>query len=162
MKKILLLVDGSNYLYRAFYALPSMRNTANEPTGAIYGVVNMLRRLLINYPTVYLACIFDAKGKNFRDDIYPAYKANRPPMPADLAKQIAPIKDILRAGGWPVLTVEGVESDDVIGTLSVQAISYDMQVAIATSDKDMAQLVNDDVVMINTTPNETLDLDAEI
>ena len=116
--KTLLLVDGSSYLYRAFHALPDLRNRHNEPTGAIYGVLNMLRRLRKDYSADYLACVFDAKGKTFRDDMYPEYKAHRPSMPDDLVRQIEPLHTAIRAMGWPLLMVDGVEADDVIGTLS--------------------------------------------
>src|SRR5512144_646251 len=116
--KTLLLVDGSSYLYRAFHALPDLRNRNNEPTGAIYGVLNMLRRLHKDYHADYSACVFDAKGKTFRDDLYPQYKSHRPPMPDDLAAQIPPLYECIRAMGWPMLIVEGVEADDVIGTLA--------------------------------------------
>src|SRR5512147_260098 len=119
--KTLLLVDASSYLYRAFHALPDLRNKAGDPTGAIYGVINMLRRLQKDVAAEYSACVFDAKGKTFRDEVYPAYKAHRPPMPDDLAAQIEPLMECVRAMGWPVLTVDGVEADDVIGTLARQA-----------------------------------------
>jgi len=119
--KTLLLVDGSSYLYRAFHALPDLRNKAGEPTGAVYGVLNMLRRLRKDIPSEYSACVFDAKGKTFRDDIYPEYKAHRPAMPDDLAAQIEPLLECIRATGWPLLIVDGVEADDVIGTLAKQA-----------------------------------------
>ncbi len=113
--KTLLLVDGSSYLYRAFHALPDFRNRNNEPTGAIYGVINMLRRLHKDYEAHYSACVFDAKGKTFRDDLYAQYKSHRPPMPDDLVAQIAPLYECINAMGWPMLIVEGVEADDVIG-----------------------------------------------
>jgi DNA polymerase-1 len=157
MQKTLLLVDGSSYLYRAFHALPDMRNAANEPTGALYGIINMLRRLRTDYPAAYLACVFDAKGKTFRDDMYADYKATRASMPEDLVKQITPIHAAVRAMGWPILMVEGVEADDVIGTLTVQAVSHGMQAVVSTGDKDLAQLVNEHVTLINTMSNETLD-----
>ncbi|WP_395823045.1 DNA polymerase I [Collimonas sp.] len=157
MQKNLLLVDGSSYLYRAFHALPDMRNAANEPTGALYGIINMLRRLRIDYPSAYLACVFDAKGKTFRDDMYADYKATRAAMPEDLVKQITPIHAAVRALGWPILMVEGVEADDVIGTLTVQAVAHGMDAVVSTGDKDLAQLVNDHVTLINTMNNEKLD-----
>ncbi len=153
----LLLVDGSSYLYRAFHALPDLRNRHNEPTGAIYGVLNMLRRLRKDVSADYSACVFDAKGKTFRDDWYPEYKANRPPMPADLAAQIAPLHDAIRALGWPLLMVEGVEADDVIGTLATKAWNEGIHTVISTGDKDMAQLVNSHVSLVNTMTNEKLD-----
>src|SRR5262245_11506842 len=120
--KTLLLVDGSSYLYRAFHALQqsTLHNTQGQPTGAIYVMLNMLRKLLKDMPADRLACVFDAKGKTFRDDVYPQYKANRAPMPDDLAVQIAPLKEAITALGWPLLEVEGVEADDVIGTLARQ------------------------------------------
>lgn len=155
--KMLLLVDGSSYLYRAFHALPDLRNRHNEPTGAIYGVLNMLRRLHKDYHPDYSACIFDAKGKTFRDDLYPQYKAHRPPMPTDLAAQISPLHDCIRAMGWPLLIEEGVEADDVIGTLAKQAVSEHMQCIISTGDKDIAQLVEPQIELVNTMNNERLD-----
>jgi DNA polymerase-1 len=157
MNKTLLLVDGSSYLYRAFHAMPDLRNAEGAPTGAIYGMINMLRKLRNDYSAAYIACVFDAKGKTFRDDLYPEYKAHRPPMPEDLAKQIEPIHEAVRALGWPILMVEGIEADDVIGTLAVQAVEHGMEAVISTGDKDMAQLVNDHVSLINTMTNEKLD-----
>jgi DNA polymerase I len=155
--KILLLVDGSSYLYRAFHALPDLRNARDEPTGAMYGVINMLRRLAADYKADYLACIFDAKGKTFRDDWYAEYKANRPPMPEDLIAQIEPLHQAIEALGWPLLMIDGVEADDVIGTLSKQASAAGMRCVVSTGDKDLAQLVNAEVELINTMSNETLD-----
>ncbi len=155
--KTLLLVDASSYLYRAFHALPDLRNRHNEPTGAVYGVLNMLRRLHQDYQADYSACVFDAKGKTFRDELYPEYKAHRPPMPPDLAAQIAPLHDAIRAMGWPLLAVEGVEADDVIGTLAHHGAQAGMRVVISTGDKDIAQLVNGQVTLINTMSNEALD-----
>ena len=155
--KTLLLVDGSSYLYRAFHALPDLRNRNNEPTGAIYGVLNMLRRLHKDYQAHYSACVFDAKGKTFRDDLYAEYKSHRPPMPDDLAAQIAPLHECIGAMGWPMLIVKGVEADDVIGTLAKQAGRENIRCVISTGDKDIAQLVNPQVTLINTMSNETLD-----
>jgi DNA polymerase-1 len=155
--KTLLLVDGSSYLYRAFHALPDLRNAANEPTGAIYGVLNMLRRLRREVPADYIACVFDAKGKTFRDALYAQYKAHRPPMPDDLAAQVEPLKAAIAAMGWPVLVMEGVEADDVIGTLAREAESQGMETIISTGDKDMAQLVGPHVTLVNTMTNEKLD-----
>ena len=155
--KTLLLVDGSSYLYRAFHAMPDLRNRQNEPTGAIYGVLNMLRRLHKDYPADYSACVFDAKGKTFRDDIYPEYKAHRPSMPEDLAHQIAPLHEAIIAMGWPLLMIDGVEADDVIGALAKQAEREGMRVVISTGDKDIAQLVNPHVTLVNTMSNEVLD-----
>ena len=157
MQKTLLLVDGSSYLYRAFHAMPDLRNAQGEPTGAIYGMINMLRRLRHDYPAAYMACVFDAKGKTFRDDWYPEYKAQRAPMPDDLRQQIIPIHEVVLAMGWPILMVEGVEADDVIGTLAVAASAQGLKTIISTGDKDMAQLVNADVGLINTMSNEKLD-----
>ncbi|SDG63503.1 DNA polymerase I [Propionivibrio dicarboxylicus] len=159
-KPILLLVDGSSYLYRAFHAMPDLRNSQNEPTGAIYGVLNMLRRLDGDFKgqnVAYKACVFDAKGKTFRDDWYPEYKANRPSMPDDLAAQIAPIHAGVAALGWPILMVDGVEADDVIGTLACQAAAEGLDVVVSTGDKDLAQLVTPQVRLVNTMSNETLD-----
>ena len=153
----LLLVDGSSYLYRAFHAMPDLRNQANEPTGAVYGVINMLRRLGSDFKADYLACVFDAKGKTFRDDWYPDYKAQRPPMPDDLACQIGPLHACIRALGWPLLCIEGVEADDVIGTLAREAGDQGIECIVSTGDKDLAQLVNPHVRLVNTMSNETLD-----
>ncbi|MFS2112700.1 DNA polymerase I [Herbaspirillum frisingense] len=158
MQKTLLLVDGSSYLYRAFHALPDMRNAEGAPTGALYGIINMLRRLRNDYPASYVACVFDAKGKTFRDDLYPDYKATRKSMPEDLALQIEPIHAAVRALGWPILMVEGIEADDVIGTLSVQATAAGLDTIISTGDKDMAQLVDEHVTLVNTMSNEVLDI----
>jgi DNA polymerase I len=157
MQNTLLLVDGSSYLYRAFHALPDLRSPDGHPTGAMHGMVNMLRRLRADYPAAYIACVFDAKGKTFRDDMYPEYKATRASMPDDLRKQIEPIHEAVRHLGWPILMVEGVEADDVIGTLAVQARERGMNTIVSTGDKDLAQLVNDKVMLINTMSNEKLD-----
>ncbi len=153
----LLLVDGSSYLYRAFHALPDLRNSAGEPTGAIRGVLSMLRRLKNDYHAEYIACIFDAKGKTFRDDIYPDYKAQRPPMPEELRTQIAPLHEAIAAEGWPLLMQEGVEADDVIGTLTRQARARNWDVVISTGDKDLTQLVGPGVRWVNTMSEEVLD-----
>ena len=155
--KTLLLVDGSSYLYRAFHALPDLRNAQGEPTGAIYGVLNMLRRLAADYKPDYLACVFDAKGKTFRDEWYAEYKAHRPPMPEDLARQIEPLHQAVAALGWPLLMIGGVEADDVIGTLARQAADAGMRCVVSTGDKDLTQLVNAQVTLINTMNNERLD-----
>src|SRR2546428_1846195 len=157
LEKTLLLVDGSSYLYRAFHALPDLRNAAGEPTGAIYGVLNMLRRLLADYRADHVACVFDAKGKTFRDELYPDYKANRPPMPDDLGNQIEPLFEAIRALGWPLVQIEGVEADDVIGTLAREAEKHGLRCVISTGDKDLAQLVSDRVTLVNTMSNERLD-----
>lgn len=155
--KTLLLVDGSSYLYRAFHALPDLRNHKNEPTGAIHGVLNMLRRLHKDYHADYSACVFDAKGKTFRDELYPEYKAHRPSMPHDLAVQIEPLHACIHAMGWPMLIIDGVEADDVIGTLAKQAVKENVRCIISTGDKDIAQLVNPNITLVNTMSNEVLD-----
>ncbi|MDP3308659.1 DNA polymerase I [Methylotenera sp.] len=148
--KTLLLVDGSSYLYRAFHAMPDLRNSQNEPTGAIQGVLNMLRRLHKDYPSDYSACVFDAKGKTFRDDIYAEYKANRASMPDDLRVQIDPLHEAIKALGWPLIMEEGVEADDVIGALAKQAERENVRVIISTGDKDISQLVNQHITVVNT------------
>lgn len=158
MTRPLLLVDGSSYFFRAFHALPPLTNSKGQPTGAIYGVVNMVKRLIKDYQPERIAVIFDAKGKTFRDDWYPAYKAHRPPMPVELSSQFEHLLNILSAMGLPLLTIEGVEADDVIGTLACQASAQGVEVIISTGDKDMAQLVNEHVTLINTMSNQTLDV----
>ena len=160
--KTLLLVDGSSYLYRAFHALPDLRNHHNKPTGAVYGVLNMLRRLHKDFQSDYSACVFDAKGKTFRDEIYSEYKAHRPPMPSDLVEQITPLHDCIQAMGWPLLIVDGVEADDVIGTLAKKACNHGMQCIISTGDKDIAQLVNHTIRLVNTMNNEILDTEGVV
>lgn len=155
--KTLLLVDGSSYLYRAFHAMPDLRSPQGEPTGAIHGVLNMLRKLRADFPADYSACVFDAKGKTFRDDWYPAYKAHRPPMPDDLRLQIEPLHEAVAAAGWNILMVDGVEADDVIGTLARQATQSGARCIISTGDKDLTQLVNARVTLVNTMSNEVLD-----
>ena len=159
-KHRLLLVDGSSYLYRAFHAMPDLRNGAGEPTGAIYGMVNMMRRARSELKADHIACVFDAKGKTFRDEMYSEYKAHRSPMPEDLVKQIEPIHAMVKALGWPVLMVSGVEADDVIGTLACQATQAGWETIISTGDKDLAQLVNSSVTLINTMTNEKLDIEG--
>ncbi len=154
---LLLLVDGSSYLYRAYHALPDLRNPAGEPTGALYGVLNMLRRLESDHKADYKAVVFDAKGKTFRDDWYPEYKAHRPPMPDDLRAQIEPIHAAIAAAGWPVLCVDGVEADDVIGTLATKAAVDGIDTLISTGDKDLTQLVGPHVRWYNTMSEEMLD-----
>ncbi|TAK43419.1 MAG: DNA polymerase I [Betaproteobacteria bacterium] len=156
-EKTLLLVDGSSYLYRAFHALPELKSPRGEPTGAVYGVAAMLRRLAADHKAQARACVFDAKGKTFRDEAYPQYKAHRPPMPETLAAQIEPLKELVAALGWPVLSVEGVEADDVIATLAEQARRGGWRCVISSSDKDLAQLVDARVTVVNTMSNETLD-----
>jgi DNA polymerase-1 len=154
--KTLLLVDGSSYLYRAYHALPDLRTAAGEPTGAIRGFVGMLKVLREQVQADYLACVFDAKGRTFRDEIYSEYKANRTAMPDDLTRQVASIHEVVAALGWPILEIAGIEADDVIGILSRQARERGIRVVISTSDKDLAQLVNEDVTLVNTMSNETL------
>jgi len=152
-----ILVDGSSYLHRAYHALPPLTTEDGQPTGAIFGVMNMIRRLINDYHPKYMAVVFDAKGKNFRHKIYPEYKANRPPMPDDLKVQLEPLYKIIRAMRIPLLVIEGVEADDVIGTLAHQVTKSGKKVLISTSDKDFAQLVNDDVTLINTMSDTLLD-----
>ncbi|GAA4878583.1 DNA polymerase I [Ferrimonas pelagia] len=156
-KKPLILVDGSSYLYRAYHAPPHLTNSKGEPTGAVYGVVNMLRSLLRQYDPTHMAVVFDAKGKTFRDEIYPEYKAQRPSMPDDLRSQIEPLHAIIQALGLPMIVKSGVEADDVIGTLAVQGEKAGFDVLISTGDKDMAQLVTDKVTLVNTMTDTTLD-----
>src|SRR5437879_4818529 len=153
----LVLVDGSSYLYRAFHALPDLRTSQGEPTGALRGVVSMLRRMVEDGKPDYFAVVFDAPGKTFRDDWYPEYKAQRPPMPDDLVRQIEPLHELVRAHGWPLLMVDGVEADDVIGTLVLEAAAQGIACVISTSDKDLAQLVRPGITLVNTMSNETLD-----
>ncbi|WP_345797631.1 DNA polymerase I [Castellaniella sp. MT123] len=164
MKKTLLLVDGSSYLYRAYHAMPDLRNARGEPTSALYGVISMLRRLMHDYKDAaqYGACVFDAPGGSFREAIYPRYKANRPSMPDDLRAQIAPIHEAAAALGWTVISTPGVEADDIIGTLARQATEEGFYTIISTGDKDLAQLVNDQVELINTMSGERQDREGVI
>ena len=158
-EKTLLLVDGSSYLYRAFHALPELRSPkTGEPTGAIYGVLNMLRKLATDYKAQARACVFDAKGKTFRDEVYPDYKATRSAMPDDLSRQVEPLLEAVAALGWPVLSVAGVEADDVIATLAEEAKRRGWRTVISTGDKDLTQLVDDRTLWINTMSNEKLDV----
>jgi DNA polymerase-1 len=154
LPKTLLLVDGSSYLYRAFHAMPDLRavpgDPASSPTGAIRGMINMLQKLRRDVPADYAACVFDAKGPTFRDALYPEYKAHRSPMPDDLRAQIEPIHEVVRLMGWKVLDVPGVEADDVIGTLAVTAAGQGIEVVVSSGDKDLAQLVNAHVTIIDT------------
>ncbi|PSQ92175.1 MAG: hypothetical protein BRD57_03235 [Proteobacteria bacterium SW_6_67_9] len=150
----LVLVDGSSYLYRAYHALPALTNDADEPTGAVFGVINMLKRLIGDYAPQRMAVVFDAPGPTFRAAIYADYKANRPPMPDELAAQIAPIHELVRALGLPLVSIEGVEADDVIATL---ARREDGPVVISTGDKDLAQLVDGHITLVNTMSGEVLD-----
>ncbi|MEO0363956.1 MAG: DNA polymerase I [Pseudomonadota bacterium] len=157
MTKTLLLVDGSSYLFRAFHALPPLTNSSGEPTGALHGVLNMLNKLVREVEPDYVGVVFDAPGKTFRDDMFADYKAQRPPMPDDLRSQIQPLLDIVVAMGLPLLRVSGVEADDVIGTLAVQAADQGIRTVVSTSDKDMAQLVREGVTLVNTMSDTTLD-----
>ena len=156
-KPPIVLVDGSSYLFRAFHALPPLTNSKGQPTGAVYGVINMLNKLVAEYKPEHIAVVFDAKGKTFRNDMYKEYKANRPPMPDELSSQIAPLYEIIEALGYPMVIVSGVEADDVIGTYARQATEQKLDTLISTGDKDMAQLVNPHVTLINTMNNVVLD-----
>ncbi|MCO6546739.1 MAG: hypothetical protein J6583_03035, partial [Gilliamella sp.] len=153
----IILIDGSSYLYRAFFACPPLTNAKGEPTGAIFGVVNMVRSLINQYNPTHIAVVFDAKGGSFRNELYNEYKATRDEMPENLRPQIEPIHTILKAMGLPLLCIEGVEADDVIGTLARQAERENLEVLISTGDKDMAQLVSDRITLINTMNNTQLD-----
>ncbi len=157
-RKRLVLVDGSSYLYRAFHAMPNFTNSRGEPTGAVYGITNMLRKLLNDYDPEYIAVVFDAKGKTFRDELYPDYKANRPPMPPELREQVDPVHAVVTALGLPMLVVEGVEADDVIGTLAKQASAEGFDTLISSGDKDLTQLVDTQVTMINTMSDTHFDI----
>ncbi len=160
MRKTLLLVDGSSYLYRAYHAMAQLSAPDGAPTGALYGVLNMLRRLRADYVYDYCAVVFDAKGKNFRHEMFPDYKATRPPMPDDLRPQAEALPDLVRLMGWPVLVIPQVEADDVIGTLAAMAGEAGWNVVVSTGDKDMAQLVNERVTLVNTMSGETLDIEG--
>ena len=157
---MLLLVDGSSYLYRAYHAMPNLTGPGGVPTGAIHGFIAMLKKLRADNNAEHAACVFDAKGKTFRDDWYPEYKANRSPMPDDLRKQIEPIHEAVKLLGWPVLEVPGIEADDAIGTLAKRAAESGHRVIVSTGDKDLAQLVNERVSLINTMSGEALDVDG--
>src|SRR6188768_3835804 len=156
----LVLVDGSSYLYRAFHALPPFTNSRGEPTGAVFGVLNMLNKFLKDYEPERIAVVFDAPGKTFRDDLFAEYKAHRPPMPDDLRAQIEPLFEAVKGMGLPILREIGVEADDVIGTLACTAAKQDLSVLISTGDKDMAQLVSPKITLINTMSNTVLDRDG--
>jgi DNA polymerase-1 len=156
-KKLLVLVDGSSYLFRAFHALPPLTNSSGQPTGAVVGVINMLRKLMADENPDYIGVVFDAPGKTFRDEIYAEYKAHRPPMPDDLRDQIKPLHAIIRAMGMPLVIEPNVEADDVIGTLAVEAQKAGLKTLISTSDKDLAQLVNDDITLVNTMSDTVTD-----
>ena len=160
--KTFVLVDGSYYMFRAYHGMPELNNGKGEPTGAIFGVINMLRKLINEYQPDYLAVVFDAKGKTFRNDLYAEYKAHRPPMPDDLICQIAPIHDIIRALGLPLLVIDDVEADDVIGTLATQASKQGLMTYISSGDKDLAQLVDDHTRLVNTMNNTVLDSDGVV
>ncbi|CAM2736641.1 DNA polymerase I [Glaesserella parasuis] len=161
-KNPLVLVDGSSYLYRAFHAFPPLTNKQGEPTGAMYGVLNMLKSLIAQVEPSHIAVVFDARGKTFRDELFEQYKSHRPPMPDELRSQIQPLHAMIKALGIPLLSIEGVEADDVIGTLAVQASQAGKHVLISTGDKDMAQLVNDHIMLINTMNNTLLDREGVI
>src|SRR5579862_3920766 len=152
----LVLIDGSGYLYRAFHALPPLTNRLGEPTGALFGVFNMLRLELKAKPD-YIAFVVDAPGRTFRDDLYAEYKAHRAPMPDDLVAQIAPMRQLVDALGFPQLCIDGIEADDVIGTLALQATANEIDVIVSTGDKDLAQLVGPHVTLVNTMTNSRLD-----
>jgi DNA polymerase-1 len=156
----LVLIDGSSYLYRAYHALPKLSNSAGEPTGALHGVLSMINKLVREQPAEHIAVVFDAPGKTFRDEMYAEYKANRPPMPDDLREQVEPLIDAVRAMGLPLLRVEGVEADDVIGTLCCRNAEKGLNVLVSTVDKDMAQLVSDKVTLVNTMTGQVLDRDG--
>jgi DNA polymerase-1 len=156
----LVLIDGSSYLYRAFHALPPLTNSQGEPTGALHGVLTMILKLIRDEQPAHVAVVFDAPGKTFRDEMFADYKANRPPMPDDLRSQVQPILDAVVAMGLPLLRVDGVEADDVIGTLCAQADKKGLDVLVSTGDKDLAQLVTDKVTLINTMNDSRLDRDA--
>ncbi|MDW9138339.1 DNA polymerase I [Legionella pneumophila] len=160
MKPPLILIDGSSYFFRAFHALPPLTNSKGQPTGAIYGVANMIKKIIKDYQPEEIAVVFDAKGKTFRDEWYPEYKAHRPPMPQELSSQFQPLIQLLQAMGLPLLIIDGVEADDVIGTLAKQATEQGIPVVISTGDKDMAQLVNEHVSLINTMSNYSMDIDG--
>src|SRR5580658_10231641 len=153
----LVLIDGSSYLYRAFFALPPLTNSKGAPTGAIYGVLNMLSKFLRDFTPPHIGVVFDAPGKTFRDELFAEYKANRPPMPDDLRSQTEPLLSAVQALGLPLLRIDGVEADDVIGTLAARAAAAGQQVLISTGDKDMAQLVNEHITLVNTMSNTVLD-----
>ena len=156
----LVLVDGSSYLYRAYHALPKLTSSRGEPTGAVHGVLSMLQKLINEHDTEHFVVVFDAPGKTFRDEMFEEYKANRPPMPDDLRAQIDPLLEAVAAMGLPLLRIEGVEADDVIGTLCRLGSAANMKVLVSTGDKDMAQLVDDNVTLVNTMTGSILDRDG--
>ena len=156
--KTLVLVDGSSYLFRAYHALPALTNSKGMPTGAAYGVLNMLRKLLTDYQPEYVAVVFDSKEATIRHEIFPEYKANRDVMPDELAVQIKPLHDMIKAMGIPLVVIPGVEADDIIGTLAKEATKAGLKTVISTGDKDMAQLVDDHVTLINTMNDSVMDI----
>jgi DNA polymerase-1 len=158
--KPIILIDGSSYLHRAYHALPALTNSKGEPTGAIFGVINMIRRLLKDYDPEYIAVVFDPKGKTTRHQIYPEYKAHRPPMHDELRVQIQPLHAMIKAMGLPLVMIDGVEADDVIGTLAKEAEKHSIPVLISTGDKDLAQLVDANITLINTMNNQILDING--
>jgi DNA polymerase-1 len=160
--KPLILIDGSSYLYRAFHALPPLTNSKGEPTGAVFGVINMIRKLIQDYDPEHIAVVFDPRGKTTRDEIYPQYKAHRPAMPDELSAQVQPLFSVIRAMGLPLVQIEGIEADDVIATLAKQALKENIPVVISTGDKDMAQLVDGNVTLINTMTNTVFDREGVI
>ncbi|MCC7399840.1 MAG: DNA polymerase I, partial [Planctomycetes bacterium] len=155
--KLVLLVDGSSYLYRAYHALPDLRGPEGIPTGAVHGMVGMMKKLRQDVGAEHACCVFDAKGRTFRDDWYPEYKAHRSPMPDPLVQQIEPIHEVVLLLGWPILEVPGIEADDAIGTLACIAEQSGHRVLISTGDKDLAQLVTPNTTLINTMTGERLD-----
>jgi len=159
-KPLLVLVDGSSYLYRAFHALPNLANSAGQPTGAIYGVINMVRKLLADHEPQYVGIVFDAKGKTFRHELYEDYKANRPPMPEELRSQVSYLRELIQALGVPLISIEGVEADDVIATLAKHARKSGLRTLVSTGDKDLAQIVNDEVELVDTMQDKRLDTDG--
>ena len=158
----LILVDGSSFLFRAYHAIPPLTNPKGEPTNAIYGVSNMLRKLIADYQSEYVTVVFDAPGKTFRNDLYEQYKAHRPPMPDDLRVQIEPLHQLIRAMGLPLIMEPGVEADDVLGALAQHAAGQGFSVIISTGDKDMAQLVTDQITLENTMTNSRMDIQGVI
>ena len=160
--KPIVLVDGSSYIYRAYHALPPLISSKGTPTGAVKGVINMIQRLQKDYPMSDVITVFDAKGKTFRDDLYSDYKANRPPMPEDLRVQIDPIYSIIEAMGLPLIIFEGVEADDVIGTLAKNASQKNIRVIVSTGDKDLAQIVDKNISLVNTMTGQLWDEDGGI
>ena len=161
-QKRLILVDGSSFLFRAYHAIPPLTNPQGEPTNAIYGVSNMLRKLIADYQSEYITVVFDAPGKTFRNDLYDQYKAHRPPMPDDLRVQIEPLHQLIRAMGLPLIMEPDVEADDVLGALAQHAAGQGFSVIISTGDKDMAQLVTDHIILENTMSNSRMDIQGVI